>query len=57
MKLHTALIGAGATVLIAAVAVWVVTGRQSVLLVMSAVFLMLTGALQGAQTPHGDANG
>lgn len=56
MKLHTALIGAGAIVLIAAGAVWAITDRQSVLLVMSGVFLLLTGALQGAQTPLGNGH-
>lgn len=54
MKLHTALIGVGTSILLAALAVWVATERQSVLMCMAGVTLILTGALQGAQVPsHG----
>lgn len=56
MKLHTALIAGGGLVLIGAGVVWAVTDRQSVLMVMSGVFLLLTGALQGAQTPLGNGD-
>lgn len=51
MKVHTALIAAGACILIAALIVWFLTERQSVLMAMSGVFLVLTGALQAAQEP------
>lgn len=54
MRLHTALIAGGAIVLIGATVFWAVTDRQSALMAMSGVFLLLTGALQGAQMPNGD---
>jgi hypothetical protein len=52
LRLHTLLIAAGALILGGSLAVWALTERQSAMVAMSGVFLILTGALGGAQLPR-----